>query len=291
MSYEAVIREIVLDIQRRLDSPPGFRELAETACLSPYHFHRVFRAMAGESPAEMIRRLRLERAAWQIRRTDASISEIAIDAGYATHEAFTKAFQSEFKVAPSQFRSGDRDSCGIRSRNNLHYLDGSFTLFHLVDHGDIRMKTEIVELEPRRVACVRHKGAYHEIGSAFQQLGPKAGALGLYGNPDAMGVAVYLDDPETKPAEELNSVAGIFVPEEADIGDLEEYRIDGGKFFVAEHVGHYSGLGESWGAVCGKLIPESGLQFRQGDCFEVYLNDCADTAPDDLLTQIYVPIA
>lgn len=291
VSYEAVIRALVGEIQQRLDNPPGFRELADKAYLSPYHFHRVFRAMVGESPAEMVRRLRLERAAWQIRKTDTSISEIAVDSGYATHEAFTKAFQSEFKVSPSQFRLGDRDCCGIRSPNNLHYFDGSFTLLNLVDHGDISMQTDIVELPPRRVACLRHKGAYNQIGNAFQQLGPKAGSLGLYSNPDAKGIAVYLDDPETKPEAELNSVAGIFVTDDANIGDLEEFRIEGGKFFRAEFVGHYSGLGQAWGAVCGKLIPEAGLQFRNGDCFEVYLNDCADTAPDDLRTDIYVPIA
>jgi AraC family transcriptional regulator len=110
-------------------------------------------------------------------------------------------------------------------------------------------------------------------------------------HPGAYGVAVYLDDPETKAAEDLNSLAGVFVPDSAGIGDLEETRLPGGKFFKAEFIGHYSGLGEAWGAVLGKLLPESGERIRDGVCFEVYMNDMRTTPPEQLRTDIYVPIS
>ncbi|MBC8063350.1 MAG: helix-turn-helix transcriptional regulator, partial [Chlorobia bacterium] len=100
VNYEEIIRATVEQIQSHLDDPPHYKELADRAYLSPYHFHRILVAIAGETPAEMTRRLRLERAAWQIRNTEESITMIAFDAGYATHEAFTKAFQSEFGMSP-----------------------------------------------------------------------------------------------------------------------------------------------------------------------------------------------
>src|SRR5215831_15074390 len=103
--YEAMVRATVAEIQRRLDDPPGFRELAEAAYLSPYHFHRIFRAMVGESPKELVRRLRLERSAHRLLHTETPISDIAVEAGYDSQQAFAKAFQVEYGATPSTFRT------------------------------------------------------------------------------------------------------------------------------------------------------------------------------------------
>jgi AraC family transcriptional regulator len=108
VDYEAMVRDTMAEIARRLDDPPSFRELAGRVFLSPYHFHRIFRAMTGASPAELIRRLRLERAAWQVRTTGRPITELAFAAGYGTHEAFTKAFPQAFGLPPSKFGNGPR---------------------------------------------------------------------------------------------------------------------------------------------------------------------------------------
>jgi len=75
--YEQMVRDTVAEIQRRIDNPPDFRQLAANAFLSAYHFHRIFDAMVGESPRELARRLRLERAAHRLRDTDSAILEIA----------------------------------------------------------------------------------------------------------------------------------------------------------------------------------------------------------------------
>jgi len=89
-----MVRRVIADLQDGLDEPATFRELAARYYMSPYHFHRIFRAITGESPAEMTRRLRLERAAWEVRTTTDPIAEVAFRAGYATHEAFTKALEA-----------------------------------------------------------------------------------------------------------------------------------------------------------------------------------------------------
>ena len=69
-------------------------ELADVASFSPFHFHRIFRALTGEGVAERVRRLRLERAAARLRSTSRSILEIALEAGYQAHESFTRAFEA-----------------------------------------------------------------------------------------------------------------------------------------------------------------------------------------------------
>ena len=289
MDYEAMVRRVIGDLQRGLDDPPTFRELAARYYVSPYHFHRIFRAIAGESPAELTRRLRLERGAWEVRNTSDPISDIAFRSGYATHEAFTKAFQTGFGMPPSVFRAGLRDCPGIRSANGVHFHPNGMTRFHLAQNAGDAMKVDVVDVPATRRAAVRHQGPYVEIGAAFGVLEQKAAELGLGKEPDAIRVAIYYDDPDGTPAAELRSVAAVSVPEDADIGDLDEARLPTGKYLRAEFTGHYAGLEAAWGRLYGEYVAAGGYAVRDGVNFEVYVNDHS-TPPDQLRTDLYLPI-
>ena len=104
-TYSERVLRALQHIQGHLDESLELDELARAACFSPYHFHRVFRAMAGEPVQEHIRRLRLERAAQRLKLQDRSVTDIAFEAGYESHEAFTRAFHAMFGMAPLQFRA------------------------------------------------------------------------------------------------------------------------------------------------------------------------------------------
>src|SRR5689334_13644197 len=87
-----------------LDEDDASGGLARRAYWSRSHFYRLFQALIGESPGTMRRRLLLERAAWQLGRTRASVTEIALDANYGSLEAFTRAFSKAFRISPSIYR-------------------------------------------------------------------------------------------------------------------------------------------------------------------------------------------
>src|SRR4029453_17849464 len=93
--YARAVQAAIEHIAQHLDDALELEALARIACLSSFHFHRVFRGMVGETPLELTRRLRLERAAWRLKDKQQAITEIAFAAGYETHEAFTP----EFRVA------------------------------------------------------------------------------------------------------------------------------------------------------------------------------------------------
>ncbi len=92
--YAGRVLRVLTHIQEHLDAPLVLSDLAALAHFSPFHFHRVFRGMVGESVLQHVRRLRLERAAMQLKTTADSVTSIALDAGYEAHEAFTRAFRS-----------------------------------------------------------------------------------------------------------------------------------------------------------------------------------------------------
>jgi AraC family transcriptional regulator len=102
--YRARMERVRTHIQLHLDESLPLDELASVACFSPYHFHRIFKGMTGESVGEYLRRIRLQRAAHQLRSSSQAILAIALEAGYESHEAFTRSFRESFGLTPSAFR-------------------------------------------------------------------------------------------------------------------------------------------------------------------------------------------
>lgn len=78
--------------------------LASRLYLSRFHFDRVITAVAGEPPAAFRRRILLERAAYRLVTTRRTILDVAVEAGYASHEAFTRAFARHYRVTPRDWR-------------------------------------------------------------------------------------------------------------------------------------------------------------------------------------------
>ncbi|MBX3013680.1 MAG: helix-turn-helix transcriptional regulator [Caldilineaceae bacterium] len=92
-------------IRTHLTEPLERASLAAIAGFSLPHFHRVFLAQVGESPTAYIRRLRLERAGRKLRMGASDIGEVALAAGYGSHNAFSKAFKQHFGLSPQAFRA------------------------------------------------------------------------------------------------------------------------------------------------------------------------------------------
>ena len=102
-SYHRRLGRAVDFIVRRLDRPCSVEEVAAEAAFSRFHCQRMFRAMTGESIAELVRRLRLERAAWRLRQERFSVTDAALDAGYESTEAFSRAFRRGSGLSPSRY--------------------------------------------------------------------------------------------------------------------------------------------------------------------------------------------
>lgn len=79
-------------------------DLAAADGRSPYHLQRIFSKEVGESPLQYSRRVRLQRAAASLLVTSKSVIDIALDAGFDSHEGFTRAFKKMFLLSPKKFR-------------------------------------------------------------------------------------------------------------------------------------------------------------------------------------------
>ena len=141
----------------------------------------------------------------------------------------------------------------------------------------------------RRLAGLPHKGAYHEIGKSFEAFGAICESRRLWPQVGAV-LGVYFDSPETVAEEELRSFAGAEFAGGALPEGMEEVKLAGGKTAVLTYKGPYSGIHAAYHSLFGNWLPQSGEEPADQPCYEIYLNNPRDTAPEELLTEICLPL-
>jgi AraC family transcriptional regulator len=148
-----------------------------------------------------------------------------------------------------------------------------------------------VETRPKiRLASVRHVGSYQGIREAFERLNALATAAGL-SNRDTLLVGLYHDDPSVTPEEKLRSDAAITVPAKAKLPPgLSEMVIPAGRYAHAIHLGPYTGLGAVYDHLRNQWLPRSGEKAGDGVSYEMYRNTPMTATPDELVTDVYMPL-
>ena len=129
--YVGRVNRAIDHILRNLDQPLKLEAVAQVACFSPFHFHRVFRSLIGETLGQFVKRLRLERAIRKLSHApQASLTEIALDCGFASSSDFSRSFKQHYGVPPSAFdvhafRNQRRDDwqAAIEDPKLRHQLD------------------------------------------------------------------------------------------------------------------------------------------------------------------------
>lgn len=159
-----VLDAIMADISR----PLNLNQLAELAGLSPFHFHRIFQAMVGETPNEYVKRLRLERAMFLMSYGKRkSLTEVAIDCGFSSSSDFTRSFKLKYGVAPSKFDLGawqakQFDRIEKATAQSVFKLDKARSRAN-----PDRFRVRIRELKARQVAYIRVANPY--VGDSVVQ--------------------------------------------------------------------------------------------------------------------------
>ena len=109
------VTEVLRRIEAQSDQPLSVQQLARQAGMSPYHFLRTFRAVAGMPPHQFLLHTRLQRAAVRLRGSNDRISAIALDAGFSDLSTFNRRFRRLLGLTPGAYRASGRSSDGSRS--------------------------------------------------------------------------------------------------------------------------------------------------------------------------------
>jgi AraC family transcriptional regulator len=200
-------------VTRNLDQPLQLEEVAKAACFSSYHFHRIFRALMGETLASFVKRVRLERSLYLLsHRNGASLTEIALACGFSSSSDFSRSFRGQYGVAPSrfdieQFRVSGRKALEVAStppgeRHRLKRLPAG--------KNPDGFAVNLRKLPARRVAYLRVHRPYEgdHVVQAVKRLLAWAEARGL---ADGQWLGYQWEDPEIVPLEKCRYDVGVVV--------------------------------------------------------------------------------
>ena len=274
--YQRRIERVCSYLEERLCDPLDLEQLAAVACLSPYHFHRVFRSMTGESLGEHLRRVRLERAALVLKHSDREISEVALAVGYESPAAFTRAFERGFGASPSAWRRVCKPMAPQRPpARQVEWIE----------------PLRFVNRPPVRVVFVRRTGPYAESAPEAWQVLMKTLAWRVWLHFPAEMMGVCHDDPEITAAENLRYDACLrFRLRAAPRGDLEERCLPGGRHAVFLHQGPHAELPATYARIYDAWLPAGRERLGESPAFEVYLDQPGRVPTEKLRTLIHLPL-
>ena len=188
--YVAAITGVLRFVQDHLNEDLTPHQLADVACFSQHHFHRIFRAVVGESVMDHVRRLRLEQAAYRLRTTRRSIGEIAMDAGYGAQEAFTRVFQVYFGIGPRVFR-GSEASYLLPAASAVHFGPNGFSPLRRA------VNPEMIAAD---ALCPFHRTCGEEFEAQWERLLSALTGLASFVYPIRVVKAIHarMEDPMTE---------------------------------------------------------------------------------------------
>lgn len=278
--YERQLDAVTDYIYAHLADNLNLEILAHVSGFSRYHWHRIYRAVRGETVAQTVRRLRLERAGSMLTETSWSLERIARRTGFGSAEVLARAFLRSYGMSPARFRAAG----GAHGRTDQLIGGENAGSTPLIDERP-SWPVNVRERAGYRLVVAEHRGSYMDIGRAFARVTDRMGGRGIM-------VAIYPDDPDTVPQEALRSVAGTVVDSCTEAPDgLTVTDVPAGRYAVMRYTGPYALMHAAYLQLYGQWLPSSGEQPQHHPVVEEYLTDPVLTPPTQAVTNILLPLA
>jgi AraC family transcriptional regulator len=279
-----------------LDEDVSLTALAGRAGLSPHHFHRAFSDALGETPKQLMLRLRLGRASAMLLTGGDSVLDVALACGFQSHEVFSRAFRRRFGMTPTAYRKrGFAGEVGAAHAEMVERIGPCVGLYQTAEKGRARRNDMVYsitkkELEPQPVLVVRRRVKRSEIAATIGAVLPgifvyaQQHGIALAGLPFTRYVEVGAGLLTIEPGMRIASGSA------AGAGEIVADTLPGGPAASTIHTGPYEQLPDAYGAL-QQWIETEGLAVA-GAPWEAYLNDPSDHPdPKDWKTEIFWPVS
>jgi AraC family transcriptional regulator len=287
----------------QVDAQAPLSVLAEHAGVSPFHLHRVFSAVAGETPKQYGLRLRLNRAAAALLTTREPVLRIAMTCGFNSAEVFTRAFRRRFGMTPTAYRtrgfSSDVPKHGVAAhRTTIDRVSPCIGLFHVAlewpsARSDMSYDVVKKELAAQPVLVVRKRIKRTDIAATIGSVLPgifqyaQQRGLALSGHPFSRYPEIGPGMVTIEPGMRIS--AGSSAASTTDVGGVIEDALPAGPAATTIHSGGYETLSQAYAAL-EVWIESHGFE-PAGAPWEDYITDPAEHPdPKDWKTEVLWPI-
>ncbi|XAH25778.1 GyrI-like domain-containing protein [Xylophilus sp. GW821-FHT01B05] len=272
-NYRERVARVVAAIVADPMAEHRLEDLARLAHFSPFHFHRVYSSIAGETVAATVRRVRLALATRLLTQGGQSITQVGLAVGYESPQAFTRAFGQFTGQSPREFQ--------------LQMREASLDVGPALQDKDAGTPSpvRIVERPAQPVHALLHRGPFTTIPHTHRRLRAHIGARAI---SDWFGISC--GDPEVRT--EFRYYAAVASPDAwpADDAEIETLDIPGGLYAVHCLAGPYTRINAAVQALYTHWLPGSGYEPDDRPTLEHYLNSPRQVAPAALRTDLLIPI-
>ena len=239
-------------IEANLDKDIHLELLASKFALSKYHFHRIFKALIGETPSRYIEKRRLSRAAADLIETNNRIVDIAFDYGFNSHESFIRSFKKNYMITPSQFR---------KTKPEFQFFDkcqvGSIEL--KLQKGKVQLKPDILRKSSFSIAGLSYSGSdtneIFDLWQAFWAMAQKCKIT--LENKGCVGVCLH--DMDMRDNEIFIYYAGTEIDESFRIAkEMKSVNIPKSTYAVFKHKGPISEIEQTYDRIYSSWVPLTG---------------------------------
>ena len=280
--YRERINRVIKAIIKDPNGDWTTESLAELAGISAFHFHRIFRALTGETMFAFLQRRKLLRSLELINEGRFTLTEIALECGFDSGSSLSRAFRKHFNCTPTEYRKRQPALLLPPPRPQSSRRN--------------RIQAEVRKIQTRNAIIVERKGLVDQnfnqaAAAAFRVLtGEIKRASAWSFIRERIGICP--DEAGMVPDDEARYQAGFFyegaLPTLND--EVRRVTIPGGRWLMTVHQGLYDTLWQSWNRIYRDWLPTSGFVARDATPFEIYLNNLKTVPPAELKTEIWIPI-
>ncbi len=296
--YISRINKVMNFVENNLDKELPLSYISEIAYFSPFHFHRIFSAITGETLNAFIKRKRVEKIASLLLNGDSTpLTELGFKYGFNSGVSFSRAFKNFYGISPSEFKEKGKEQyskiCKVESKNGKEVI--SFEKYicsinNILKWINMNAKIEAKEMPELRLAYVKHLGEFNQIGKAYEKLMKWAGPKGLLSSPEMKTVTVYHDDPKVTEMSKVRQSACITIDTPVKFsGEVGEMIIKKGKYAVGRFEISVTEFEMAWDSMC-VWVAENGYTNRDGEYYELYHNDHREHPEQKFILDICVPV-
>ena len=299
--YIRRINKAIEFISENLDQSIGLEDIAKASHFSPYHFHRIFHGIVGETVNEYVSRKKMERAARiLVCKPELSVTEVAAMGGFSSSANFSKAFKLYFGINPGQLRNpgvGNNSKIGkIYSKYGKEFNPNDLYSQFVTDSAvfdtdkleELLMKVKVEEMEEKRIAYLTAPNGY-ELDSIFEtwdKIIRWAKSKGINGQENKR-FAICHDNPMITPTLKCRYDAAIVVDDDIDV--IPPYStsiIPSGKYAVAYYKGEGDKVSNLYMELYSAWLPNSGFEPDDFPPVAHYLNDSREDGFIEMEVQI-----
>lgn len=289
MDYLASLEKAIEYIEQNLEEELYSEDIAKAAGYSLYHLSHIFTAVIGEPIGSYIQKRRLSNSCKKLLYTKKRIIDIALDSGFGSSEAFSRAFKSTYGVSPIIYRKNNADLY----TGTKKMLDRE-TILHLAK--GITIKPHIVELDKITVAGIR--GETSTLDNVLADLWNRLFEIcsQIPASPEARRFGICeTDRTKTYISKDGNVAFSEIVGIEVDgLGQLPEgvdtKIIPGGRYAVFTHRGTVDTLIKTYDYIWGSWILFTKETLDDREDFEIYDERFLGADNADTQIDIYIPV-